>query len=59
LRLPRKGVLLLKSVNIEEKLTESAITAVEHAIGMIRSHQPDFDVKLMLRGYKCSQADDA
>jgi hypothetical protein len=44
---------------VEEKLTEGAITTVEHVIGMIKSHQPDFDVGLILRGYKCSQVDDA
>jgi len=40
---------------IEEKLTEEAMTAVEHVVGVIKSH---FDLNLILQGYNCSQADD-
>ena len=43
---------------IEEKLTEGAITTVEHVVGVIKSRQPNFDPNLILQGYNCSQADD-
>ena len=43
---------------VKEKLTEGAITAVEHVVGVIKSRQPDFDPNLILQGYNCSQADD-
>ena len=43
---------------VEEKLTEGAVSAVEHVVGVIKSRQPDFDPNLILQGYNCSQADD-
>ena len=43
---------------LEEKLTEGSITTVEHVVGVIKSHQPDFDPSLILQGYNCSQAED-
>jgi ornithine cyclodeaminase/alanine dehydrogenase-like protein (mu-crystallin family) len=43
---------------IEENLTEGAVTAVEHVVGVIKSRQPDFEPNLILQGYNCSQADD-
>jgi vacuolar-type H+-ATPase subunit I/STV1 len=41
---------------IEENLTEGAVTAVEHVVGVIKSRQPNFESNLILQGY--SQADD-
>ena len=47
-----------RRVTVEEKLIERAVTAVKHVVGVIKSHQPDFDPNLILQGYNCSQADD-
>jgi hypothetical protein len=38
-------------------MTEGAVTAVEHVVGVIKSRQSDFDPSLILKGYSCSQAD--
>jgi len=43
---------------VEEKLTEGAVSAVEHVVGVIKSRQLDFDPNLILQGYNYSQADD-
>lgn len=45
-------------IAVEEKLTKGAVTVVEHMVGVIKSHQPNFDLNLILWGYNCSQADD-
>jgi hypothetical protein len=42
-----------------EKLTEGAVTAVEHVVGVIKRCQPNFDLSLILQGYNCNQANDA
>ena len=44
---------------VEEKLTEGAITTVEHVVRVIKSHQPDFDPSFILQGYNYSQPGDA
>ncbi|XP_066384694.1 uncharacterized protein [Miscanthus floridulus] len=36
---------------VEEKLTKGAITTVEHVVGVIKSHQPDFDPSLILQAF--------
>ena len=33
---------------VEEKLTEGAITTIEHVVGVIMSRLPDFDSSLIL-----------
>jgi len=45
-------------IAIKEKLTEGAVTVVEHVVGVIKNHQPNFDPNLILQGYNCSKADD-
>ena len=37
-----------RRATIEEKLTEGAITTIEHVVGVIMSRLPDFDSSLIL-----------
>jgi hypothetical protein len=33
---------------------ERTLTAAGHAVGILKSYQPDLDVSRVTRGYKCS-----